>query len=326
MAKVSIIIPSFNSAEHLPKALESILGQGYQDFEIIIVDDGSRDDTQKIVNTYIWRPRNKIRYFYQNNRGPGAARNRGIQEARGEYLSFLDADDLLIEHSLAKRVNFLDRYPGIALVFTDYYLKDSAKERARVRLKECNFLDAFRGVIYPQDNNDIIFNYSFFSKYLEFSPHPIWTGTVMLRKDIAKIIGLFRTDLSVAEDADYWLRVIQKYNAGYINEPLSVYHHDLSKLTINSERYNLQTLQVYRDFYAKARQAHIRKLLKKKIAKYLYELGYYYHEHSQPDKAKKCLLRSILHNPWSLNCYKTLSAEILFSFKLKNKIHTGACA
>jgi glycosyltransferase involved in cell wall biosynthesis len=326
MAKVSIIIPSFNSAEHLPKALNSIITQGYQDFEIIIVDDGSIDATPEIVDTYNKLSQNKIRYFYQNNQGPGAARNRGITEARGEYIAFLDADDLLVENSLMKRVNFLGRYPDIALVFTDYYLKDGSVDTARVRLRECKFLDTFRGVMYPHEDNNIIFNYSFFSKYLEFSPHPIWTGTVMLRKDITKAIGLFRTDISIAEDADYWLRIIQKYNAGYINEPLSVYHHDLSKLTKNSERYNLHTLRVYRDFYAKTSQAHIRKLLKRKIAKYLYELGYYYHEHFQADKAREYLLQSILHNPWNLNCYKTLGAEILFSFQPKKKIHTGTCA
>lgn len=326
MAKVSIIIPSYNSATHLPKALNSIITQGYQDFEIIIVDDGSIDTTPKIAADYNNLSQNKIRYFYQVNQGPGAARNRGIKEARGEYIAFLDADDLLVENSLMKRVNFLDRYLDIALVFSDYYLRDGSVDTARARLRECKFLDTFRGVMYPHEDTSIIFNYSFFSKYLEFSPHPIWTGTVMLRKTIVNPIGFFRTDLSVAEDADYWLRIIQNYTVGYINEPLSVYHHDLSKLTKNSERYNLQTLKVYQDFYAKTRQAHIRKLLKKKIAKYLYELGYYYHEHFQADKAREYLLKSISHNPWNLNCYKTLGADILFSFQPKKKVHTGACA
>jgi len=82
--KVSVIIPTYNCARYIPEAIESVLNQTYKDFEIIVVDDGSTDNTKEVLNRYIIE--NLIKYIYQNNQGPGAARNTGIKAAKGEYV------------------------------------------------------------------------------------------------------------------------------------------------------------------------------------------------------------------------------------------------
>ena len=111
MALISIIIPTYNYAEYIQKAIDSVLAQTYKNCEIIVVDDGSTDNTQEIIeNKY----KNKVRYYYQENKGAPAARNKGIKKSKGEYLSFLDADDYLTESSIENRLTVLEQNKSIA--------------------------------------------------------------------------------------------------------------------------------------------------------------------------------------------------------------------
>jgi len=123
MPKVSVIIPTYNRAHLVTLAIESVLSQTYQDFEIIVVDDGSRDNTQAIIES-ISDP--KIRYLYQANQGPGAARNTGIRAATGQYVAFLDTDDLLLPEKLALQVEALGKQPELGLVAGGHLFVDEA--------------------------------------------------------------------------------------------------------------------------------------------------------------------------------------------------------
>lgn len=110
--KVSVIIPSYNCDRYLSAAIESVLNQTYQDYEIIVINDGSTDSTLEIIAPY----RQKIRYFYQENQGAGEARNRGLYLARGELIAFLDADDLFLPHKLQEQVAILAKRSEITIV------------------------------------------------------------------------------------------------------------------------------------------------------------------------------------------------------------------
>ena len=103
---ISVIIPCYNSAHHRSETLESVQYQTYRDFEIILVDDGSTDQTKMIVSNYS----HIIKYIYQDNNGPGAARNNGIRASQGDYFVFLDADDQLLPNKLEAQSKYLDRY------------------------------------------------------------------------------------------------------------------------------------------------------------------------------------------------------------------------
>ena len=115
MPKVSVIIPAYNAARYLPEAIDSVLTQTYQDCEIILVDDGSTDDTAEVVSRYGTR----VTYVQQSNQGVGAARNTGIDLARGDYLVFQDADDVLLPGKLEVQASFLDQHPDVDAVFSD---------------------------------------------------------------------------------------------------------------------------------------------------------------------------------------------------------------
>lgn len=109
---VSVIIPSYNSAFYLLETLDSVLLQSYQDFEIILVDDGSTDNTKEVIQPYL----KYINYVYQENKGPAPARNTGIRGARGKYIAFNDSDDSWLPQKLAIQIDYFQNHPEIGLV------------------------------------------------------------------------------------------------------------------------------------------------------------------------------------------------------------------
>lgn len=120
MPKVSVIVPTYNRAAFLPAAIESILGQSFQDFEVLVIDDGSTDSTVEVLRTY----HEKVTYIYQENQWVSAARNTGIEASRGEYLAFLDSDDLFLPDKLEIQVRLLDERPEIGLVASGHEFID----------------------------------------------------------------------------------------------------------------------------------------------------------------------------------------------------------
>ena len=109
---VSVIIPTYNSSQYIKEAIDSVLAQTYKNFEIIVIDDGSTDNTKEVLAPYL----SVIKYIYKNNGGPASARNRGIKEANGEFVAFLDADDVWKPDRLARGVDILDQRPEVGLI------------------------------------------------------------------------------------------------------------------------------------------------------------------------------------------------------------------
>src|SRR4028118_1349040 len=110
--QVSVIIPAYNGDRYIAQAVESVISQTYKNWEIIVVDDGSTDDTRQALQPYF----DRIRYVYQENQGVAAARNRGIQESRGELIAFLDQDDFFLSDKLAGQVALFDAQPSLGIV------------------------------------------------------------------------------------------------------------------------------------------------------------------------------------------------------------------
>src|SRR4028119_1061372 len=115
--RVSVIIPVYNCDRYIQEAIESVLNQTYSDYEIIVVDDGSTDNTRSVLEPYFHR----IHYIYQENQGASAARNRGLQEARGKFVAFLDADDFfLLPSKLAEQVACFEAQPRLGVVHSGW--------------------------------------------------------------------------------------------------------------------------------------------------------------------------------------------------------------
>jgi glycosyltransferase involved in cell wall biosynthesis len=202
MTRVSIIIPTYNRARFLGDAVASALAQTYRDFEIIIVDDGSTDNTGELVTQY--PP--EVRYFRQANRGVSAARNKGIELARGEYLCFLDSDDRLLPDALQKNVSFLDRHPEVGYCYGQIERIDEngrklRMQKARGASKNC-----------VRDGTEQISRLLFRGD--------ISILTVLTRRSRLLEAGLFDTGLTIGEDIDMWLRLAMRYPVGYLAEPL----------------------------------------------------------------------------------------------------------
>jgi glycosyltransferase involved in cell wall biosynthesis len=187
MPKVSVIIPTYNREKLIGRAIESVLAQTYTDFEIIVVDDGSKDNTKVVVQQY----KGNIKYVYQPNGGSSSARNRGIKESTGEYIAFLDSDDIWIQEKLAIQVDILDRNKNIGIVCSRMPIFD--KEGRQIGFKPQEHIG--------KDFNELIAQWG-----------DLPTSTVMTRRECFDKAGLFDTSLKTVQDFDMWLRIARQYD------------------------------------------------------------------------------------------------------------------
>lgn len=198
MPKVSIVIPTYNRSSLLKQALESCLQQTYRDFEIIVADDGSTDDTREAIESL---NSDKIKYTYQSNRGRSIARNRAIKSASGEYITFLDSDDLYLPQKLEVEVRALDNNPSYDMVYSSAY--------------NINIDGDLHPYIYQATKSGCI--YKDIALYL---PLTICLPTVMVRRKVFSKIGMFDERQSRFEDTDMWRRIAREFKVLAIEEPL----------------------------------------------------------------------------------------------------------
>jgi glycosyltransferase involved in cell wall biosynthesis len=212
MPKVSVIIPAYNAMSYLPETLESVLQQTFTDFEIIIVDDGSSD---RIVTWANSLTDDRIRFISQSNQGVSTARNTAIGQAKGEYIAFLDADDLWQSTKLEKQVQFLDSNPTVGLVATWMILTDEDNHP----LSEVK-LDFKQGNLRKE--------------IIEVSIIPC--GSIpMVRRVCFDRVGLFDPTLRFGEDWEMWTRIAADYDFGLIKELLVNYRQHSHNSSKNSQ-------------------------------------------------------------------------------------------
>jgi len=184
---VSVIIPVYNASDYIAGALESVFSQTFSAFEAILVNDGSedRDRLQQALTPY----RSRMIYLEQENRGPSAARNRAIQQARGEWLAFLDADDLWLPSYLEQQMNFMRGDPGLDMVFCDAVLESDSIPTGKTFMQVC-----------PSEGPVT------FDSILVERTQVLTSGTVVRRK-LVEAAGLFDEAIHCSEDHDLWLRI-----------------------------------------------------------------------------------------------------------------------
>jgi glycosyltransferase involved in cell wall biosynthesis len=276
---VSIIIPTYHGARYIAQTVDSALTQTYSHREVIVVDDGSPDDTALVLKPYEGR----IRYIRKTNGGPASARNAGIVQAQGEYLAFLDGDDLWEKDKLAEQVAFLMNHPECGLVYTNLSIIDekdiviSTTDRTR-----------------PSGN-------LFMSLFMKNS---IPTSSVLVRKACFEKVGVFDEDrdLISVEDYDMWIRIASQFQIGFLNKPLLRYRihrkgisRNIARSYLGEEKVIRKNADLFRFHYPK-----ILPLLKQRLAQLYFEFGYeYFHEHDYL-KAREQLKISLNHRPQQL--------------------------
>lgn len=194
---ISVIIPTYNRCNFLKEAIESVLNQKYKNLELIVIDDGSSDNTKEIIKDY----KNKLKYIYQPNKGVSSARNVGIKESSGEFIAFLDSDDLWLPKKLSTQVTFFQENKDAIICYTD-----EIWIRNGVRVNQCKKHTKYSGFIFDKSLPLCI-----------ISP-----SSVMMKKEIFEKVGYFDEALPACEDYDLWLRITLHFPVYFIPTPLII--------------------------------------------------------------------------------------------------------
>lgn len=202
MVDVSVIIPVYNPGVLIKRCLDSILAQeGGYTFEVLLVDDGSTDDSSKIIESY---QNSDFRLFHQKNAGPACARNKGISEAKGKYIAFIDADDFWCPTFFERMIGFLDTYQEcIAVSSAQKHLTVSGDNVSPACLD--NYKEPF-----------IIEDFFKTNSRWDF----VCTGSMMVRSEIVKSIGGQRSDLRITEDLEFWALLATMGKWGFVPDIL----------------------------------------------------------------------------------------------------------
>ncbi|MEF2247768.1 glycosyltransferase family 2 protein [Paenibacillus sp. IITD108] len=211
----SVIIPTYNRQRFIKRAIMSVLKQTCKDYEIIVVDDGSRDRTKQIVSLF----RAQVRYVYQKNQGPSAARNTGIRLAKGKYIAFLDSDDRFLPRKLEKNKQFLEANQEAMFLYSWYYEARRGRKRRVKKVKSYNDMHKLRNRLYKRSMM-------------------IRTSTVVVHHSCFNKIGLFNPSYRYSQDWDMWLRLACHYKGYCQKKYLAVYRRHRRKRIPGSKRHS----------------------------------------------------------------------------------------
>jgi glycosyltransferase involved in cell wall biosynthesis len=227
--KVSVIVPTYNRADLLPQTLASVLSQSYGDFELLVVDDGSTDDTSQVIAAISDA---RVVSLRQEHSGlPAVGRNTGIRQAAGIYIAFLDSDDLWLPDKLTRQVAWMDDHPGVGLSYTNCYrFVDDPANHERTPL------------LQP---HEMLSGYAFDQLY---GWPKIPNLTVMIRSAVVAVVGYFDEDprLKSNEDYEFWLRIAARYPIDHLAAPLALYREHaggISKAAVASGRSKLAMIE-----------------------------------------------------------------------------------
>ncbi|MEP9410713.1 MAG: glycosyltransferase family 2 protein [Candidatus Brocadia sp.] len=284
MPKVSVVIPTYNRPEFLSSAIASVLNQTFQDFEIIVVDDGSKDNTPEVVNRL---NNKKIKYIRNEiNKGEAGARNTGIMNSNSEYIAFLDDDDEWLPEKLALQVDLLKNSPTkVGVVYTGYIEVDKTSRKILQKIFPIK-----RGYIH----RDL-----FIKNYVGVP------STVIVRRICFERIGLFDGNVVYPTDYDMWIRLSKEFHFEYIKKPLVKYYIHKNTISSNYE-IRIQGIKVmlerYSNIYYSNCKAH---------SQYLIRLGILYCCNGSAGKGRESFLKAIRLYPFDVRNYIFLGLSLL---------------
>lgn len=214
----SVIIPLYNKAEYISRALDSVFAQKYTNYEVVIVDDESSDGSLDVVEQYFDEMGgipNNVEIVKQGHAGVGAARNNGAAHSTGTYLAFLDADDWWKEGYLSELRGLISRWPQAKMFGTGYYIRKDGKEEVAPIALEDGFEEGL--IVYHE--------------VYDRSPNlcmPLTANSYCINRQAFEEIGGYRTDLTLGEDLYLWMQASLHYPLAFLNKPLSVYCNDVN--------------------------------------------------------------------------------------------------
>ena len=271
---VSVIIPTYNSARYLAEAVDSVLAQTFSDFEVLVIDDGSTDETEELMRRYAGR----VRCFRQQNSGVAEARNRGIRESRGKFVSFLDADDTWLPDKLARQIEALKNRPDDRFCYSAFTVVDS----------QLNPIFVNRSKRRASALEDLLLRGNAVGSIC----------TVLCERELFNKVGGFDPDLSQCADWDMWVRIAVQTEFLYIDEPLATYRRHGDMMSGNPALLESDSIQVLEKGFAipnlpQSLRAHRRTAFARN---YMVLAGTYFRARRYSDFAR-CSARSLALDP-----------------------------
>ena len=221
---VSIIMPAYNSSRWISDSIQSVLDQYYEQWELLIVDDGSTDNTKNLLNIFLTDKR--IKYYYQENSGPAVARNYGISKASGKYLAFLDSDDLWKPNKLEMQFNHLNKNSDCCLIHTNYSIFEYNTQTSK-----------------PFQQTPWFSNWDENERLLMFDT--IGTLTVLTETQLIKNLGGFKNDFYGTEDWDLWIRVSKEGKISKLNDDTAYYRIHPDGISQSFDNHLVELNKVY---------------------------------------------------------------------------------
>lgn len=228
--KISVVVPLYNKEMSIEAALQSVLAQTYTDYELIVVDDGSTDNSLNVVREYTSSlppfqgragVRPLIRVIHKENGGVSSARNRGIEESKGEYIAFLDADDLWDKEYLAEQVKLIYDFPDAVMFGINFAETNNGQ---LVRKLATGLPEGYRGYV---DNY-----FQIDGRHSDL----FCSSSVVIRKDVFDKVGLFDERIKYAEDTDMWWRIIATHKAAFYDKYMVFYRYDAENRAMKRTR------------------------------------------------------------------------------------------
>jgi glycosyltransferase involved in cell wall biosynthesis len=257
MPAVSIVIATFNRGDYLGATLDSIFTQTFRDFEVIVVDDGSTDDTRRVIDAF----GSRVRYVYQDNRGPSAARNLGVRHANAEWISIQDSDDLCLPNHLHDLHDYAAHHPEVGMVFANgNYLEGPAHNRGTIIPDAKSLRLASR----PVQLEDI------------FEKSIVRLQASLIAKKRYDEIGGHNEDLWICMDLDLAFRLWVRYPMAYLNKVVFSYRKHPGNISSDQERRLSENLQVIENLlgdFSEAEQILGRRRIGARLAYRYYRLA-----------------------------------------------------
>lgn len=206
--RFSIIVPLYNKAPYVRRALDSIISQTYTDWELIIVDDGSTDNSAAICEEYLKNIKHQTsRIIHQQNAGVASARNNGVKASKGDYVAFLDADDWWEPNFLDEIDKLIIDYPDAGIYATNYIYYKPGKTHVALKLER-------RYINYPE-------------AYLQSTAMPVWTGVTCMPRKVFDEMGGFPVGVKLGEDFLLWAKTALHYKVAFCEKALAYYNNDV---------------------------------------------------------------------------------------------------
>lgn len=271
--QISVIIPTYNRAQLIREAVESVIGQDFSDWELLIIDDGSTDNTREIVGKY----GKSVKYVHQENAGPSAARNRGMSCAGGKYIAFLDADDVWLPEKLAIQNKLMENSRSAGIVATGYYVCD----------RDLNVRETVIRKRKKVRRRDLLVK------------NTILTSSVLGRRECILEGGLFNERYRFGEDWDMWLRIASRFEIAYVQEPLCKYRVHSDSITLGMDPRNLED---WRDIIKRSRKSvgspRELALSNKSLGWFYFNVSYFHQCRNDKKSERKYLAMSLFYWPF----------------------------